>query len=59
MSSGQSSKDCFLNIYWVFLRNLNEFKELNSFPVNVNFWPEVSPEVLVRSRASWLISHVI
>ena len=46
-------KDSGLEVFTAFFINMQKFKELDALPVNVNFSKEVSPELLVKSRASW------
>ena len=45
-------KDCE-QVYKAFLQNVEQFKELDALPVNLKFGPEVSFELLAKSRASW------
>ena len=43
----------FEQVYTAFLQNVKQFKELHAFPVNLEFGPEVTAELLAESRASW------
>ena len=40
-------------VYKAFLQNVEQFKELDALPVNLKIGPEVSFELLAKSRASW------
>ena len=40
-------------MYRAFLQNIEQFKEFDALPVNLKIGPEVSFELLAKSRASW------
>ena len=40
-------------VYKAFLQNVEQFKEFDALPVNLKIGPEVSFELLAKSRASW------